>query len=136
MTIDHRWEQLAIIWAGAATLQGVLYLIPRRTKNATAVDAGWGLSVAAAAVFCALTGPGAAVQRVLIGVLGGFENARVGFVVIRRLGHGEDGRYADLRAAGSGRAANSSPSRSSTRPRPPSGRDERVRALVSAGVSS
>jgi steroid 5-alpha reductase family enzyme len=95
--IHHRWELALLIWAGAASLQGVLYLIQRRTRDATAVDAGWGFSLAAAAVFCAVVGPGSSQHRILIGVLGATENARVALLVVRRFGKGEDGRYRDLR---------------------------------------
>ncbi len=101
--IHHRWELVLLIWAGAASLQAVLYLIQRRTRDATAVDAGWGLSLAAAAIVCAVAGPGASSHRILIGILGAAENVRVSLVVARRFGKGEDGRYRDLRERWAGR---------------------------------
>jgi len=90
--------------AAAARLGGLrepagdlLYLIQRHSRDATAVDAGWGISVAGAAIFCAVAGPGDLSHRVLIAILAGFENLRVAWVVVRRFGHGEDTRYRELR---------------------------------------
>jgi steroid 5-alpha reductase family enzyme len=95
--IEHRWLLWLVGWALSATLLLVLYLRQRRTCDATAVDAGWGASVALLAVLDGILGPGDASHRVLIAVLAGFENARVAWVVVRRLGGKEDGRYAELR---------------------------------------
>jgi steroid 5-alpha reductase family enzyme len=95
--IDERWALWLIGWALSASLLLVLYLRQRRTGDATAVDAGWGASVALLAVLDATLGPGDLSHRVLIGVVAGIENARVALVVVRRLGRGEDGRYAELR---------------------------------------
>ena len=39
--IDHRWQLLLLGWAVASALLGALYLVQRRTGDATAVDAGW-----------------------------------------------------------------------------------------------
>ena len=95
--IEHRWPLWLAGWALSATLLLVLYLRQRRSGDATAVDAGWGASVAVLAVLDGILGPGDASHRVLIAVLAGFENARVAWVVLRRLGGKEDGRYAELR---------------------------------------
>ena len=95
--IEHRWLLWLVGWTVSATLLLVLYLPQRRTGDATAVDAGWGASVALLAVLDGILGPGDASHRVLIAVLAGFENARVAWVVVRRLGGKEDGRYAELR---------------------------------------
>jgi steroid 5-alpha reductase family enzyme len=95
--IDERWLLWLIGWGLAASLLGVLYLRQRRTGDATAVDAGWGLSVASIAVLDGVLGPGDVSHRVLIALIAGVENARVALVVVRRLGGGEDGRYAELR---------------------------------------
>jgi steroid 5-alpha reductase family enzyme len=68
-----------------------------RTRNATAVDAGWAGGIAAAAVLCAVLGPGDASHRVLIAVLLAAENLRIASHVLGRLGKDEDRRYAELR---------------------------------------
>ena len=39
--IESRWQLWLLCWGAAALLLGVLYLIQRRTRDATAVDAGW-----------------------------------------------------------------------------------------------
>jgi steroid 5-alpha reductase family enzyme len=88
---------LLFVWAGAVVLQAILYLAQRRTRDATAVDAGWGFSLAATAVFAAIAGPGDSSHRILVGILGAAENGRVAVAVLRRFGHGEDGSYRDLR---------------------------------------
>ena len=95
--IDHRWQLWLAVWGAAATILFALYLVQRRTRNATAVDAGWAASLVAAAALCAVLGPGDVSHRVLIGVLAGLENLRVGLLVVRRFGGGEDTRYQELR---------------------------------------
>jgi steroid 5-alpha reductase family enzyme len=96
--ISHRWELLLIGWGVAAGLLGALYLLQLRTKDATAVDAGWAASLVALAVLYAVLAPGALCHRVLIACLGGLEYLRIASLVLRRVGHGEDARYRDLRA--------------------------------------
>ncbi|MHB8469745.1 MAG: DUF1295 domain-containing protein [Gaiellaceae bacterium] len=96
--IHHRWELWLIGWAAAATLLGGLYLRQRQTHDATAVDAGWALSLATVAALCGILGAGDVSHRALIAALAGLENLRVAWVVLRRLGHGEDTRYRELRA--------------------------------------
>jgi len=96
--IDHRWQLFLLGWAMAAAILGALYLVQRRTGDATAVDAGWAFSLVALACLYAALGPGDLSHRVLIAVLAGIENTRVGLVVARRIGKGEDTRYRELRA--------------------------------------
>jgi steroid 5-alpha reductase family enzyme len=96
--IEHRWQLFLLGWAVAATLLGVLYLVQRRTGDATAVDAGWAVSLVLLACLYAALGPGDLSHRVLIATMAGLENLRVASVVIRRLGKGEDTRYRELRA--------------------------------------
>jgi steroid 5-alpha reductase family enzyme len=72
-------------------------VIQRRTRDATAVDTGWALSLAGIAVLDATLGPGDLSQRVLIATVAGLENLRVGLLVLRRKGQEEDRRYRDLR---------------------------------------
>lgn len=95
--IHERWLLWLFGWALAVAILTPLYVVQLRTRNATAVDAGWAASVAAIAVLCAVLGPGDLSHRVLIVVLAGLENLRIAWVVVRRLGGEEDGRYRELR---------------------------------------
>lgn len=95
--IDRRWELWLLGWALAAIVLAALYLVQRRTRDATAVDAGWAVSVAGGATLFAILGPGDLSHRVLIACLMGLENLRVAAHVLGRLGRGEDKRYAELR---------------------------------------
>jgi steroid 5-alpha reductase family enzyme len=96
--IDRRWELLLVGWAVAAALLVALYLLQVRTKDATAVDAGWAASLVSLAVLYAILAPGALCHRVLIAVLAGLEYLRIAFVVLRRVGKDEDTRYRELRS--------------------------------------
>jgi steroid 5-alpha reductase family enzyme len=95
--IESRWQLWLLCWAAAALLLGVLYLIQRRTRDATAVDAGWAGSLVLIAVLVAILGPGELEHRLLILVLAGLENLRIALLVRNRLGKGEDTRYQELR---------------------------------------
>lgn len=97
--IHHRWELWLLGWALANLILGALYLVQLRTRNATAVDAGWAGSIAAAAVLFALLGPGDVSHRVLIAAVMGTENLRIAWHVVGRLRRGkeEDRRYVELR---------------------------------------
>jgi steroid 5-alpha reductase family enzyme len=95
--IEHRWQLWLLGWAFAAALLGALYLLQRRTRDATAVDAGWALSLVGCAVLYALLAPGAVAQRTLIAIVVGLENLRIVSLVIRRRGGDEDTRYRELR---------------------------------------
>lgn len=92
-----RWELWLLGWALSALLLLALYLVQRRTRDATAVDAGWGASLAVCAVLYAALGPGTLAQRLLIAIPVAVENARIASLVRRRLGKGEDTRYQELR---------------------------------------
>lgn len=96
--IDHRWQLLLLGWAVASALLGVLYLVQRKTGDATAVDAGWAGALVLLACLYAAFGPGDLSHRVLIAVIAGLENLRVASLVLQRLGKGEDTRYRELRA--------------------------------------
>ena len=48
--IEHRLPLFLVGWAFAAALLGALYLWQRRTRDATAVDAGWAGAAASPAV--------------------------------------------------------------------------------------
>ncbi|MBA3736039.1 MAG: DUF1295 domain-containing protein [Actinobacteria bacterium] len=96
--IDHRWQLFLLGWALAAATLGGLYLVQRRSGDATAVDAGWAGSLVLLACAYAALGPGDLSHRVLIASIAGLENLRVALLVVRRIGHGEDTRYRELRA--------------------------------------
>lgn len=95
--IDERWLLWLVCWGAAALLLGTLYVAQLRTRNATAVDAGWAASVVLAAVLCAILGPGDLAHRALVVTIAGLENLRVGLLVARRIGGDEDSRYRELR---------------------------------------
>jgi steroid 5-alpha reductase family enzyme len=93
-----RWELWLLGWAVSAVLLLALYAVQRRTRDATAVDAGWGAAIAACALLYAVLAPGDLTQRLLIAVPVGLENLRIASLVRRRLGKGEDSRYRELRS--------------------------------------
>ncbi len=95
--IEHRWQLWLLGWVAAALLLGVLYLVQRRTRDATAVDAGWAGSLVLIAALAAAFGPGELEHRLLILALAGTENLRIASLVRGRLGKGEDTRYQELR---------------------------------------
>jgi steroid 5-alpha reductase family enzyme len=92
-----RWELWLLGWALSALLLLALYLLQRRTRDATAVDAGWGTAIVLCAVLYAALAPGALSQRLLIAIPVVLENARIASLVRGRLGRGEDSRYRELR---------------------------------------
>lgn len=96
--ITHRWELWLIGWAAASLLMGALYLVQRRTRDATAVDAGWAASLVVIAILFAVLGPGQVVHRVLIAMIVALEYLRIASLVRGRLGKGEDTRYQELRS--------------------------------------
>lgn len=95
--IEHRWQLWLVGWACSAVLLLALYLLQRRTKDATAVDAGWAGSLVICAIVYAVLGPGDLSHRVLIAVVAGLENMRIASLVRGRIGRGEDSRYRHLR---------------------------------------
>ena len=95
--IEQRWQLWLLGWAAAALLLGALFLIQRRSRDATAVDAGWAGSLVLIAGLVAILGPGELEHRLLILALAGLENLRVASLVRGRLGKGEDTRYQELR---------------------------------------
>lgn len=101
--IEQRWQLWLLGWAVSALLLAVLYLWQRRTRDATAVDAGWGASLVLCAALYAALAPGSVVQRLAIALPLGLENLRVASLVRNRLGKGEDSRYRELRRRWQGR---------------------------------
>ncbi len=101
--IDERWLLLLVGWAVASALLWALYVLQRRTGDATAVDAGWATSLVVVSILYGCLGPGALCHRVLIATLVGLENLRLALLVLRRVGGKEDTRYQELRARGRAR---------------------------------
>jgi steroid 5-alpha reductase family enzyme len=95
--IEHRWQLWLLGWAVSAVLLAVLFLWQRRTRDATAVDAGWGASLVLCSILYAALAPGTLVQRLAIALPVGLENLRIASLVRNRLGKGEDSRYRELR---------------------------------------
>ncbi len=94
-------SQFIAIAIGAALVMLALWLIQLKTRDATPVDVGWSLSLGAAAVFCAVSGPGDVITRTLLAALATIWALRLGGHLLfdRVLQHKpEDGRYAALRA--------------------------------------
>ena len=56
--IEHRWQLWLLGWASSAALLALLYLWQRRTRDATAVDAGWGASLVLCAILYATLASG------------------------------------------------------------------------------
>jgi steroid 5-alpha reductase family enzyme len=96
--IDSYWVLLLLGLALASLLQLGLWLLQRRTGDATAVDAGWAVSLALLAALYAALGPGALPHRILIAATAGLESLRIAWLVIGRIGGEEDSRYRELRA--------------------------------------
>src|SRR5512140_1721718 len=87
------------IWCGAAGLMSLGWLWQRRTHNAGIVDVLWASGLAAAAVWLAAAGDGAALPRVLLGALGALWGGRLALHLWNRVSREpEDGRYQYLRA--------------------------------------
>lgn len=96
--IAERWQLVLLGLALAAAIQLVLYLVQLRTRDATAVDAGWAVSIVAVSALYAALAPGDLGLRILVACLAGLENLRVAALVLQRVGSGEeDARYRELR---------------------------------------
>lgn len=93
-TLSPLW-QAGIVLGFAIVLFAVLFGVQRRTGDAGIVDVGWSYGVALGAIFCAATGSGSVVHRVVIGAMIGFWGLRLGthILVDRVLSGHEDGRY-------------------------------------------
>jgi steroid 5-alpha reductase family enzyme len=96
--IDSYWLLLLLGLALASLLQLGLWLLQRRTGDATAVDAGWAVTLALLAALYAALGPGELPHRILIAVTAGLESLRIAWLVAGRIGGEEDSRYRELRA--------------------------------------
>jgi len=87
-------------WAVIASAMTVLWLMQRRTLNATSVDVAWSAALAVLAPAYALLAEGDPGRRALVGALGAIWAARLGlFLYVNRVRTAteEDGRYKALR---------------------------------------
>jgi steroid 5-alpha reductase family enzyme len=92
------WLQLACLWILAAVMMTFGWLWQRPRSNAGIVDVLWSCGVGGSAVLFALMGDGAALPRIITGVLGGLWGARLAIHLWKRVsGEPEDGRYHNLR---------------------------------------
>lgn len=89
---------IVLVWLAANLIMIAGWLYQRRTRNAGIVDVLWSASMAAAAIFYALTGSGAFLPRLLVGAMGAIWGVRLALHVLHRVRtEDEDGRYAFLR---------------------------------------
>ena len=93
------WAIEAVAVVFGVVVMTSLWLVQRRTSDATLVDAGWAVLVAAQAVGFGLLADGAPVRRWTVALVGGLWGGRLAFHLVRRaLREGEeDGRYRRLR---------------------------------------
>src|SRR5688500_6910645 len=88
---------LVVLLAAAVVMTGVWWL-QVRTTNAGYVDVAWAVLMAVAGIFYALVGDGAALPRLLVGVLSATWGFRLAVHLLVRVRHEpEDGRYRHLR---------------------------------------
>ena len=98
----NTWPLLWVLLA-ASVMMALGWLWQRRTDNAGIVDVLWSAGMAMAAVYYSLAMPGAALPRLLVGLMGGVWGARLALHLARRVfSEQEDGRYRNLRARWSG----------------------------------
>jgi len=89
---------LGVIWALAALMMSVGWVIGQRRSNVGHVDVLWAAGLAASAIGTAATGSGAAAPRLLLALAGGSWGIRLAAYLAHRVAHEpEDGRYAYLR---------------------------------------
>lgn len=92
----------------AVALMLALWVRQLRTRNATSVDVGWATGIGALAIAFAATGTGSSTQRLLAAGIAAVWSGRLATHLLRDrvfAGHGEDARYAALRARLGARAA-------------------------------
>ncbi|WP_426663798.1 DUF1295 domain-containing protein [Rhodanobacter aciditrophus] len=94
----NAWLILLLVWVLAVLMMALGWRWQRRHTNTGIVDALWAAGLGGAAVLLALLGPGAAVPRLALGVLGGLWGLRLAWHLWRRVRREpEDGRYRALR---------------------------------------
>jgi steroid 5-alpha reductase family enzyme len=91
--------QLAWISAGAGAVMLALWAIQWKTRDAGVVDVGWAACLGLSAAFCAVTGPGDAERRLILGAMGAVWGLRLASHLLfdRVLKGPEDGRYQMMR---------------------------------------
>ena len=95
-----QWQALVVGTALAAATMLVLWLRQLRTRDATAVDIAWAANLAGLAILYAMLSDAPAGRRWLVALCGGTWGLRLAWHLWRhRIGKGEDGRYASLRAS-------------------------------------
>lgn len=94
----NAWLILLLVWGLAVLMMALGWRWQRRHTNTGIVDALWAAGLGGAAVLLALLGPGAALPRLALGVLGGLWGLRLARHLWRRVRREpEDGRYRALR---------------------------------------
>jgi steroid 5-alpha reductase family enzyme len=92
------WTPVLGTLIGATLVMSVVFVVQYRTRNAGWVDVAWSYLMAAAAIWYALGGSGAALPRVLVALLAATWGIRLGTHLLVRVSHEpEDGRYRFLR---------------------------------------
>lgn len=92
-------EVLAVAVAAAALLMSGTWLLSLRMRDVSIIDPVWGLAFAVVAVAAALVADGDAGRRALLVTLTAVWGLRLfAHLAWRRRGHGEDPRYAAMRA--------------------------------------
>lgn len=93
----NAWPLLWVFMTACMTMIGGWWW-QQRSTNAGIVDVLWASGMAASAIFYAMTLPGAALPRLLVGLMGGLWGARLALHLARRVfNEEEDGRYRNLR---------------------------------------
>ena len=93
-------EAIVVVWACMAVVMGMLWLVQRRTGDASIVDVGWAFGTGAAAVvLVTLASDGDPARRGLAAAMVAAWSLRLGVHLWRRIraGAGEEGRYRHLR---------------------------------------
>ncbi|MBN1126706.1 MAG: DUF1295 domain-containing protein [Sedimentisphaerales bacterium] len=87
-----------LAWFFMAIIMVLFYLVQRRTRNATVVDAIWAFGVGGAACLYGALATGDPSRRTVLAVMAGFWSFRLAvYLIVRAHGMTEDGRYAMLR---------------------------------------
>ena len=94
------WWMMALSgWGVAAIVFTILFLDELRRNDASAVDAGWSLTIGVLAIFFAVQAPGDIERRILVGAMAAIWAFRLAlFLFVNRVWKKpEDGRYVRMR---------------------------------------
>lgn len=96
---DLPWLHLGLVTLAASAFMALLWVLERRWRDASHVDAGWSAGIGLAGLAYALIGDGDAQRRTLIAALALLWSLRLTLHLVfdRLIGRPEDGRYAMLR---------------------------------------